>query len=88
MGPFDLSASLGFPGQPDHPEVRECIASVAAEVLREGKTLANLPTPEVSVEALFEQGFNLVIGGADLVLLRDAMYADVERHRAASAGRK
>ncbi len=83
IGPFDLSASLGFPGQPDHPQVHECIAAIAANVLREGKTLAGLPTPEVSVESLFTQGFDFVLGGMDMLLLREAMYADVERHRAA-----
>jgi 2-keto-3-deoxy-L-rhamnonate aldolase RhmA len=36
-GPFDLAASLGVPGQGDHPEVRRLEAEAAAKARRAGK---------------------------------------------------
>ena len=35
IGPFDLSAALGYVGQPDHPEVRACIAEVEQALAEE-----------------------------------------------------
>lgn len=39
IGPTDLSHSLGHPGDPGHPEVREAMDHVAAVVTRSDKTL-------------------------------------------------
>lgn len=40
VGPGDLSASLGFPGQGDHPRVRAAVEQVVAEVVRAERTAA------------------------------------------------
>ncbi len=37
IGPFDLSASLGFPGQPEHPQVLAGIASIVQKAKVAGK---------------------------------------------------
>ena len=86
IGPFDLSTSLGFLGQPDHETVMVSIAKVEAAAKAAGKLLGGIPTPGRSAQALYDAGYHLVIADADTTLLRDAAGASVESLRAA-AGR-
>jgi 2-keto-3-deoxy-L-rhamnonate aldolase RhmA len=72
VGPFDLSANLGHMGRPDHPEVRAAIARVEAAAKAAGRLLGNIPTPERDLAALFDAGYDLVIGDCDNQLLRAA----------------
>jgi 4-hydroxy-2-oxoheptanedioate aldolase len=72
IGPFDLSANLGHLGEPDHPEVREMIASLEKAARAAGKLLGGIPTPGRSAAELFEEDYSLVIADADNCLLRDA----------------
>lgn len=83
IGPFDLSAALGYVGQPDHPEVRACIADVEQAAKRAGKRLGGIPTPDRSAEGLFADGYELVLADFDLMMLRDTARASVARLRAA-----
>ena len=86
IGPFDLSASLGFLGQPDHETVMAAIAKVEAAAKAAGKLLGGIPTPGRSAQALYDAGYHLVLADADVALLRDAACASVQGLRAA-AGR-
>ena len=79
IGPFDLSASLGHLGQPDHPEVRAQISKVESAAKSAGKLLGGIPTGERSAEALFADGYDLVLAAADFSLLRDAARANVKQ---------
>ncbi len=38
FGPFDLSQSMGFPGQRNHPKVKEAMDKAAAQIRASGKT--------------------------------------------------
>jgi 2-keto-3-deoxy-L-rhamnonate aldolase RhmA len=83
IGPFDLSASIGHLGQPDHPDVRGAITRVEQAAKAAGKLLGIIPTPGRSAAELFAAGYDLVLGGADNVLLREAAEADVANLKAA-----
>ncbi len=72
IGPYDLSASLGYPGEPDRPEVRAAIAKIEAAVKSAGKMLGTIPTPGHSAADLAKAGYALVIADSDVLLLRDA----------------
>ena len=72
VGPFDLSASLGYLGQPDHPEVRAAIDAVEKAAKTAGKLLGAIPTPERSAKELYAAGYDLVLADSDVILLRDA----------------
>ena len=85
VGPYDLSANLGHLGAPDHPDVDAAIARIEAAARRAGKLLGIIPTPGRGVADLFGRGFNLVLGGADITLLRDACRAEVAAARQALA---
>lgn len=82
VGPFDLSANLGYLGQPDHPDVRHRIDAVEQAAKAAGKLLGAIPTPERSIEDLLAAGYNLILADADSLFLRDAARASVERFRA------
>lgn len=86
IGPYDLSADLGHIGKPDHSDVAKAIAAVEAAVKRAGKLLGGIVTAGRDAAALFDAGYDLVLTGADVVLLREAARADVEAFRRA-AGR-
>ena len=82
VGPFDLSASVGHPGQPDHPEVRALIARVEVAARSAGKRLGAIPTPERSAAELVAAGYELIIADADVLLLRDGARASLAQLRA------
>jgi len=77
LGPFDLSASLGHMGEPDHPEVRAAIGEVERAAKAARCLLGAIPTPERSPRQLYEAGYNLVLADIDLVFLREGALAGV-----------
>lgn len=83
IGPFDLSASLGHLGEPDHPDAMAAIARTEAAVRSRGKWLGAIPTAARPADRLFAEGYRLVLAGADLMLLREAARAQVERYKPA-----
>lgn len=85
VGPYDLSANLGHLGAPDHPEVDRAIERVRKAARKAGKLLGIIPTPGRSAADLFDRGFHLVLGSADLMLLRDGALAEVRAARRAMA---
>lgn len=87
VGPMDLSASLGYFGQPDHPEVRKAIDGVKSSVKRAGKLIGIIPTPAYDARTLFGLGFDLVLDGADVAFLRDGALAKVRAVADITAGK-
>ncbi len=83
VGPYDLSANLGHLGQPDHDVVETAMTRIEAAARQSGKLLGIIPTPGRSAAALFARGYHLVLGSADIALLRDAALAEVESVRGA-----
>ena len=81
IGPHDLSASLGHMGQPDHPETKAAIAQVESSVRKAKRWLGTIPTASRSADRLFADGYQLVLGSADLALLREAVRAQLERYK-------
>jgi 2-keto-3-deoxy-L-rhamnonate aldolase RhmA len=87
VGPFDLSASLGHLGAPDHPEVRARIAAVEDAAKSIGRMLGGIPTPERPAAELASAGYDLILADADIVLLREAARDSLRRLRAYSGDR-
>ncbi len=81
-GPYDLSNSLGYPGEPDHPQVLKAIARVEKAAKKHGKWMGNIPTPGRSAADLYKAGYDLVLSHCDVVMLRDAARVDVAAMRA------
>ena len=83
IGPFDLSASLGHLGEPDHAEVQEAIASVEQAAQEAGCLMGALPTVARPPAALLAAGYKLILPDADTLILRDGADAGVARWREA-----
>jgi 4-hydroxy-2-oxoheptanedioate aldolase len=60
MGQADLSQSLGLPGQPDHPLVREYIDRTIQTVIGRGRVLGDTTNDPRTALALLDQGFRMV----------------------------
>ena len=69
VGPFDLSLSLGVPGQVDNPAVVASIETVRLAAQRAGLALGYFGVSPEAVQAWMTRGFNLVACGVDLMML-------------------
>jgi 2-keto-3-deoxy-L-rhamnonate aldolase RhmA len=73
VGHFDLSVSLGIPGQFDHPKFLDAIDRTIAATKKNGKSLGRLvPTTDLGI-ALYRQGFDFCCYSGDVWVLRDAL---------------
>jgi len=71
VGPYDMSGSLGIPGQIDHPKVQEAAQRVVDACKKAGKgcgTQVVSPDPE-NVSTAFANGFTFVVLSSDIFLL-------------------
>jgi 4-hydroxy-2-oxoheptanedioate aldolase len=69
FGPADLSASMGFRGQPSHPEVKQAIVDAIAKVRAAGKAAGILVTDQKLAHEYLALGANFVAVGVDTTLL-------------------
>jgi 4-hydroxy-2-oxoheptanedioate aldolase len=79
IGPADLSASMGFVGQPTHPTVQAAITDAMARINRAGKAAGILWADEALAKHYLELGALFVAVGLDANLLA--------RHTSALAAR-
>lgn len=71
VGPYDISGSLGVPGQVNHPKVREAAQRVVSACEKFGRSCCT-QVADVSTDAvkdLFGQGYTFAILGSDLFVL-------------------
>lgn len=69
LGPFDLSASLGHPGDINHPDVVAAIEHVTATCKAAGMPLGYFGLDAKAVAPFVARGYTLVCAGVDCVLL-------------------
>jgi 4-hydroxy-2-oxoheptanedioate aldolase len=63
IGPYDLSTSLGYPGQVDHPETEKAVQEVLA-VTKALKVPCGILVTRANIEKRLQQGFEfLVVAG-------------------------
>lgn len=72
IGPSDLSASMGFAGQVDHPEVCAVIDDAIARILKAGKAVGILCANEQRAKHYLSLGAQFVAVGVDTSLLNSA----------------
>lgn len=73
VGTADLAASLGFPGQPTHPDVVEASTEVAKLAKAAGKPLGTLTRDLDSARRYAADGFTFVGVGTDTALFASAL---------------
>ncbi len=72
IGPADLSASMGHPGNAGHPDVQAAIENGIARILQAGKAPGILATTEASARKWLDLGALFVAVGVDTMLLKSA----------------
>jgi len=72
VGPYDLSASMGLPGQVDHPDVKAAIQHVADVCIGAGMPIGIFGLTAEAVKPYINKGFKFIVAGADTFLLGTA----------------
>lgn len=85
VGPSDLSASLGALGRYDSDGFIAAFERIERAALDAGKWLGCIVFPGWSAERLYSNGHNLVVSGADTLLLRLAAEKDAAELRQAAS---
>lgn len=73
IGLYDLSSSLGIPGQMQHPQIESAIDRVLAACKKNNKIPAVLVTSVEEGRAQIQRGFKLVAYGGDVWIYQSAL---------------
>ncbi|MCL6507239.1 MAG: hypothetical protein K6T59_09450 [Bryobacteraceae bacterium] len=73
VGHFDLTQSLGIPGQFEHPRFRDALAAVVAAARRYGKAAGIQPGSLEQARQWLALGFSIVSFTNDVTLYRDTL---------------
>ena len=71
VGPYDISGSIGVPGETDHPKVREAARHVVEVCAKAGISCMTqiADVHRAAIEDAFEQGYTAIVMGSDLFVL-------------------
>ena len=72
IGPSDLAASLGYLGEPAHPEVLSAIDEAIARIVKSGKRAGIFCTSQALAQRYAAGGASFLALGADVSVLRRA----------------
>ena len=81
LGQFDLSLSLGIPGQMDRPEIQSTIDRLASTCKRLGKTAACMAPNMQTAKDWQKRGFRMISYSYDTGLLQDGLRAGIQELR-------
>jgi 4-hydroxy-2-oxoheptanedioate aldolase len=81
IGPMDLSASLGYTGQTDHPEVQKAIREVIAKTRTANKIAGIFALSEKLINLYLGYGANMVGIGVDTVMLSESARKITEKYK-------
>ena len=88
VGHFDLSVSLGIPGQFDHKDFKRAIERTIAATKKHKKALGRLvPTVELGID-IYKQGFDFVCYSGDVWLRHAAIEDGIKKLRAGCKSKK
>ncbi len=72
IGPADLAGSMGYLGQPGHPDVVEKVIYCLSEIIKSGKTAGILTSDDSLIEQYKNIGVKMIGVGLDTILLAKA----------------
>lgn len=75
VGPADLAASMGRPGEPSHPEVMAAVLDAVRRIEAAGRPAGFLSLDEEALAAVAEAGATFVAVAVDAALLREGAIA-------------
>lgn len=86
VGPMDLSATLGHPGEPNHPEVQRHIEHAIRATLAASKACGILAPREADARRYAALGCHFIAVALDVILLRQAAVSTLARYRGDGPG--
>ena len=86
IGPYDLSGSLGKPGQIDDPEVQGYIQRVREACLKRKKPIGIIGITVEAAMPFLDQGYSLIAVGIDTMIFGHAVRDILTRMKAEHAG--
>ncbi len=87
VGHFDLSASLGIPGQFDHPLYKESLNKIIQAAKNNNKSLGRLVTSPKECSIDLDLGFDFCCFGTDTAIYQKALVSGVNEIRKIANGR-
>lgn len=75
---FDLSMSLGRPGEFDHPEMRRLVGEAEAKIRRAGIVMAGVALSAEAAAAKRAAGYRMLLKGFDVAMIETAARAAAE----------
>jgi 2-dehydro-3-deoxyglucarate aldolase len=88
IGPYDLSLSMGLPGQLDHPDIvaacKTVLAATRARGLAAGIHLVHPDRAAAAISDVIREGYQFIALGTDILFLGDAC-RDLHRRAAVAA---
>lgn len=72
VGPADLAASMGYPGQTAHPEVRAAVLDAIRRITASGKPAGILALDPGLLQEAADAGAQFIAVGIDAILLRQS----------------
>ncbi|WP_051215687.1 HpcH/HpaI aldolase family protein [Granulicoccus phenolivorans] len=72
VGPLDLSASMGYVGQPNHPEVVDTVRSVLGQATNAGKAGSLMVSTAQQARDLLDAGARMVLVSVDTAMILEA----------------
>src|SRR6185437_16038319 len=79
VGPSDLSADLGAPGDFSRPSYQEALELIERAAAASGKLLGTAPHEGYALDTLYARVHRILLVGVDVSLIREAMVAQVEK---------
>lgn len=81
VGHFDLSVSLGIPGEFGHPKFKLAMDKIIAAAKKHNKALGRLVPNTEQGTAFYKEGFDFICYSGDVWVLRDALTAAMKTLR-------
>jgi len=79
IGPYDLSASFGMPGEITHPQVQQAIAEVKRRCDKAGIPVGIFTGDSRAAQQYIKEGFRLIALGLDSIYLWNAAKAALDQ---------
>ncbi len=71
LGIYDISQSLGVPGQVDHPEVVKLVKECVKVITANGKIAGSVAKDQAYIDLLYQAGFGFIAYRVDCAVLRE-----------------
>ncbi|HLO61397.1 MAG TPA: aldolase/citrate lyase family protein [Azonexus sp.] len=85
IGPSDLAASMGYLGNPGHPEVKAAVEGAIRKIAAAGKAAGVFSADPAVAAGYREMGASFLLVGVDALLLRNASVALADKFKAAGS---